>query len=265
VLLAAGDIASCGNDNDEATARLLDGLAGTVATLGDDGYEDGTSAEFADCYGPTWGRHKARTHPAPGNNEYNTAGASGYYGYFGDAATPRQPGCRSGCDGYYSYDLGGWHVVVIDSNVAMGAGSAQEQWLRADLAAHPAACTLAYWHHPRFSSGPHGSDAASQPIWQALYDAGADLVLSGHDHDYERFAPQDPAGNADPARGIREFVVGTGGKSHYGLSTSRPNSEVFDGGTFGVLELTLRAGGYDWRFVPVAGQTFTDSGSGGCH
>jgi acid phosphatase type 7 len=261
VLVGAGDIASCSSSGDEATANLLDGISGTVVTLGDNAYENGTATEYANCYDPSWGRHKARTMPAPGNHEYNTPNATGYYGYFGAAA-------GDPTKGYYSYDLGTWHIVVINSNCSSiggcGPGSAQEQWLRADLGAHPAACTLAYWHHPRFSSGPHGSDAMTQPIWQALYDYGADLVLSGHDHDYERFALQDPAGNADPVHGIREFVVGTGGRSHYPILSVRPNSEVSDANTYGVLKLSLHPSGYDWQFVPVAGSTFTDVGSGTC-
>jgi hypothetical protein len=262
VLVGAGDIASCSSSGDEATANLLDTIAGTVATLGDNAYDSGTTSEYTNCYGPTWGRHKARTMPAPGNHEYNTANATGYYAYFDAAAGDPSKG-------YYSYDLGAWHIIVINSNCSAiggcGAGSAQEQWLRADLAANPRTCTLAYWHHPRFSSGTtHGNQAFMQPIWQALYDFGADVVLSGHEHNYERFALQDPAGNADP-RGIREFVVGTGGRSHYGfVSTPIANSEVEDAVTYGVLKLTLHATSYDWQFVPVAGGTFTDSGSGTC-
>jgi hypothetical protein len=263
VLVAAGDISSCANNGDAATANLLDSIAGTVITLGDNAYESGTATEFTNCYDPTWGRSKARTRPAVGNHEYGTAGAAGYYGYFGAAAgDPKK--------GYYSYDLGAWHIIAINSNCSQvggcQTGSAQEQWLRSDLAAHPTACTLAYWHHPRFSSGEHGSTSSMQPIWQTLYDAGADVVLNGHDHDYERFAPQDPAGNADSARGIREFVVGTGGKSHYAISTPITNSEVRNSDTFGVLKLTLHATSYDWQFIPEAGRTFTDSGSGvACH
>ncbi len=259
VLVAAGDIASCSSSGDEATANLLDSISGSVATLGDNVYENGTATEYANCYDPSWGRHKARTMPAPGNHEYNTANATGYYGYFGAAA-------GDPTKGYYSYDLGAWHIVVINSNCSSiggcGGGSSQEQWLRADLAAHPSACTLAYWHHPRFSSGPHGSDAMTQPIWQALYDYGADIVLSGHDHDYERFAPQDPAGNADPVHGIREFVVGTGGRSHYPVCQT--NSEVSDANTYGVLKLSLHPSGYDWQFLPVVGSTFADAGSSTC-
>jgi hypothetical protein len=257
--VGAGDIASCSSSGDEATATLLDGIAGTVFLLGDNVYDNGTATEYANCYNPSWGRHKARTKPVPGNHEYNTANATGYYGYFGElAGDPTK--------GYYSYDLGDWHIVALNSNLAVSAGSTQEQWLRADLAASTKSCTLAYWHHPRFSSGlEHGNNAAMQPLWQALYDANADVILGGHDHDYERFAPQTPAGVADATRGIREFVVGTGGRSHYTLGTLKANSEVFNGSTYGVLKLTLSAGSYAWEFVPVQGATFTDSGTGSCH
>ena len=259
VLLAAGDIASCSSSGDEATAALLDGLPGAVVTLGDNVYAGGSALQFANCYDPTWGRHKARTRPSPGNHDYRVSGARAYYDYFGASAGP------SG-RGYYSYDLGAWHVVSLNSNIDMSAGSVQERWLRADLAGTTARCTLAYWHHPRFSSGTrHGSFAAAQPIWQALYDYKADLVLSGHEHNYERFAPQAPDGSADSARGIREFVVGTGGGSHYAGHRAIANSQVFDGATFGVLRLTLGPESYDWQFVPVPGGRFTDRGTGMCH
>jgi hypothetical protein len=265
VLLAAGDIASCASPGDEATAALLDRLGGTIATLGDTVYISGTSQEFATCYHPSWGRHKRRTRPAVGNHEYGTAGAAGYFDYFGAAAGDPSKG-------YYSYDLGTWHIVVINSNCSQvggcGAGSPQEQWLRADLAAHPAACTLAYWHHPRFSSGDvHGSNAVLEPIWRALYEHRADVVLSAHEHNYERFAPQDSTGQLDWDRGIRQFVVGTGGRSHYDgfITPILPHSEVRNGDTFGVLRLTLHATGYDWQFIPETGKTFTDAGSGTCH
>jgi hypothetical protein len=259
VFVGAGDIASCSSTGDEATANLLDGISGTVFTLGDNAYETGSAGEFANCYNPTWGRHKSRTKPAPGNHEYGTAGAAGYFGYFGSAA-------GDPAKGYYSYDLGDWHIIALNSSIANAAGSVQEQWLRADLAASTRSCTLAYWHHPRFSSGfEHGSDPSLQALWQALYDANADLVLSGHDHDYERFAPQTPTGVADDSRGIREFVVGTGGRSHYSLGTLKANSQIFHSTTYGVLKLTLSAGSYAWEFVPVAGGTFVDSGSGSCH
>jgi hypothetical protein len=262
VLVGAGDIASCSSSGDEATANLLDSISGTIFTLGDNAYDSGTTTEYTNCYNPTWGRHKARTFPAPGNHAYNTTGATGYYNYFGSAA-------GDPAKGYYSYDVGAWHIVVINSNRSQvggcGAGSAQEQWLRSDLAAHPTACTLAYWHHPRFSSGSaHGSSTATQAIWQALYDFRADIVLVGHEHHYERFAPQDALGNLDTARGIREFVVGTGGKSHYGFGTILANSQVRNSDTYGVLKLTLRSVSYDWEFVPETGKTFTDTGSASC-
>jgi hypothetical protein len=260
VFVGAGDIADCSGSGDEATANLLDNIAGTVFTLGDNAYADGTAAQFTNCYNPSWGRHKARTRPAPGNHDYHTSGASGYYGYFGSLAGP------SG-QGYYSYDLGAWHIISLNSNVSMSAGSAQETWLRQDLAANTKQCTLAYWHHPRFSSGTqHGNANGAQPLWQALYDNNAEVVLSGHEHNYERFAPQTPTGAADPTRGIREFVVGTGGVSHYNdQGTPEPNSQLFNGTTYGVLKLTLSAGSYTWQFIPVAGASFTDSGSGTCH
>ena len=238
---------------------MLDGLAGTVLALGDLAYNDGTATEFANCYDPSWGRHKARTKPAPGNHEYNTPGATGYYGYFGAAA-------GDPTKGYYSYDLGEWHIIVLNSNIARTAGSAQDVWLRADLAANTKTCTLAYWHHPRFSSSSvHGNNVTMAPFWDALYAANADVVLVGHDHSYERFAPQTPAAAADPTRGIRQFVVGTGGRSHYAIGTVQPNSQVYNGNTFGVLKLTLSTTSYAWQFVPVAGGTFTDSGTGNCH
>jgi len=260
VLVGAGDIADCGSSGDEATAVLLDGISGTVFTAGDNAYEDGSATNFSQCYEGSWGRHKARTRPSPGNHDYHTSGAADYYTYYG--ALSGDPG-----KGYYSYDLGDWHIVSLNSNISMSAGSTQETWLRADLEASPLACTLAYWHHPRFSSGTqHGSSSSTQPLWQALYDAGAEIVVSGHEHNYERFAPQTPDGTADAATGIREFVVGTGGTGHYtGQGTPLPNSELFNGTTFGVIKLTLGPGTYSWTFVPVAGETFTDSGSGSCH
>ena len=259
VLVGAGDIASCGGKGAEATAKLLDRIPGTIFTAGDNAYERGTAEEYTNCYAPTWGRHKRRTHPVPGNHEYETAGAVGYFGYFGRAAGDTGKG-------YYSYTLGAWHVVALNSNIDMRPESAQVRWLRADLAAHPARCTLAYWHHPRFSSGiTHGSSKDTGPLWQVLYVAGADVVVAGHEHNYERFAPQDTLGVADPAHGLREFVVGTGGDSHYPLGPRRANSEVSNSTTFGVLKLTLEPAGYRWEFIPVAGKTFTDSGRRACH
>lgn len=263
VLVAAGDIARCGEPGAAATAALLAELPGTVATLGDNAYRSGSRRDFADCYEPTWGAEKGRTRPAPGNHDYGIRGARGYFGYFGDIAGERDKG-------YYSYDLGAWHVVALNSNCdevgGCAAGSPQEQWLRADLAAHPAACTLAYWHHPLFSSGAeHGGEPAVRPLWDALAEAGADVVLAGHEHNYERFAPQAPDGRADEAYGIREFVVGTGGAGHYPFGDPLPNSEVRNDDTFGVLALTLRPDGYDWAFVPVSDGAFSDAGSAPCH
>jgi acid phosphatase type 7 len=261
-LLAAGDIADCHSDGDEATAALLDHLPGIVAALGDTVYDSGTAQEFADCYDPTWGRHKSRTKPAVGNHDYLTSGASGYFDYFGAVAGNRTKG-------YYSYELGRWHIVVLNSNCAKvggcHAGSPQEQWLRKDLAAHPTACTLAYWHHPRFSFGKYDDNEATRVLWQALDEAGAEIVLSGHDHNYQRWAPQNPDGTLDRERGIREFVVGTGGKNHYPLGSPPANVEKSNGDTFGILQLTLRATSYDWTFIPVAGANYTDTGSGTCH
>jgi acid phosphatase type 7 len=264
VVVAAGDIAICyGTGGDEATSRLLGDIEGTVLTLGDNAYQDGTPEEFADCYGPSWGLHKNRTKPSPGNHDYHSEGAEGYFGYFGEAA-------GESAKGYYSFDLGAWHVVALNSNCeyvgGCGAGSAQVRWLANDLRRNQAVCTLAYWHHPLFSSGEkHGSTPEVKPLWETLYEAGADVVLSAHEHNYERFAPQDPDGEVDPERGIREFVVGTGGKSHYPIVDPIANSEIHNDDTYGVLKLELLPKGYDWRFVPVEGERFTDSGSARCH
>jgi hypothetical protein len=261
-LAAAGDVANCG-PGAAITAGLLDALPGTVAVLGDAAYDDGTPDEFARCYDPTWGRHRARTRPAVGNHEYGTEGAAGYFDYFGAAAGERGKG-------WYSYELGTWHVVVLNSNCAEAggcqAGSPQELWLRADLAADDARCTLAYMHHPRFSSGnAHGGSPAVSPLWQALESDGAELVLAGHDHDYERFAPQTTAGALDLQRGVRQFVVGTGGASLRSFGGAEPNSEARSNTAFGVLHLRLRDGRYDWRFVAQPGASFADSGTGTCH
>jgi acid phosphatase type 7 len=263
VLVGAGDIASCSSPGDEATAKLLDGIPGTVFTLGDNAYQNGSAADFANCYDPSWGRHKARTMPAVGNHEYQTPGASGYYNYFGAAAGVANKG-------YYSYDRGQWHIISLNSmceNVGgCGATSPMVSWLKQDLTANPKACTLAYFHHPLFNSGAeHGNDPKMRPSWDALYAAGAEVILSGHEHTYERFDPQTPAGVADSAQGIREFVVGTGGASHYPFGTIQPNSRVRNNDTYGVLKLTLHSGSYEWQFVPEAGKTFADSGSDQCH
>jgi hypothetical protein len=263
VVVGAGDIADCNSPGDEATAKLVAARPdATVVTFGDDAYNSGTAEEFANCYDPTWGTAKERTRPAPGNHEYETPDADGYFGYFGSAAG--EPG-----KGYYSYDVGAWHAVVLNSNCSMvscAAGDPQEQWLRDDLDAHQADCTLAYWHHPRFSSGSHhGSSTDVAPLFQALYDADADLVLAGHEHNYERFAPLDPAGKVDDERGIRSIVVGTGGRSHYEFGPPLPGSESRNADTYGIIELTLAADAYSWQFIPEPGKTFADKGSADCH
>jgi calcineurin-like phosphoesterase family protein len=258
VFVGAGDIAYCGSDGSAATARLLDRIDGTVFTLGDNAYEAGSAEQFRECYDPTWGRHKARTRPSPGNHDYATPGAAAYYDYFGTNAGPERRG-------YYSYELGAWHIVALNSETDASLESDQAQWLAADLAAHPAACTLAYWHRPVFSSGSvHGNDPHMQAIWDILAHAGADVVLTGHDHIYERFAPQTSDGAAEP-QGIREFVVGTGGASLYGIGSVKPNSEARGVGSYGVLKLKLHASSYDWEFVPVETGGFSDSGSAACN
>jgi hypothetical protein len=264
-LLAAGDIASCDSNGDEATAALLaDRPGATVATLGDHVYGGATIADFNSCYDPSWGAARTRTHPTAGNHEYDDPGAAGYWAYFGAAAAERGKG-------WYGYELGAWHVVVLNSNCRAAGGcfkgSEQEAWLAADLAAHPARCTLAYWHHPLFTSDSQtGTAANTRPLWDDLYGAGAELVLNGHAHEYERFAPQRPDGAPDQSTGIREFVVGTGGRSFGAFGTSpAANSEKRDNSTFGVLSLKLGDGAYSWQFIPVAGGGFGDSGAQSCH
>jgi 3',5'-cyclic AMP phosphodiesterase CpdA len=248
-LLAAGDIAACDSDGAEQTAALARTLPGRIAVLGDIAYPRGSAADFRNCFDPSWGALVPRfLAVALGNHEYYTGSAS--------AAVARLTLPRNG---WSSTTYGGWHVVVLNSNCSAvggcGAGSPQWRWLRADLARHPARCTLALWHHPRYSSGLHGSNAATQPLWALLARAKAEIVLSGHDHDYERFAP---------VQGIRQFVVGTGGASVYPILVTRRGSQAHATGVFGLLRLTLRPAGYSWRFVPVAGSSYSDSGSAAC-
>ena len=265
-LVGAGDIAECGAASDDSTAALLGRIGGTVFTAGDNAYPDGYYQDYANCWAPSWGQYQSVVHPAAGNHEYHdsiASGAADYYRYFF-----RDHGTVVGDSGsyYYSYDLGAWHIVVLNTFIDMSAGSPQEQWLRADLAASTKRCTLAYMHYPRFSSGSvHGSYSGVQALWQALYDYGAEIAIAGHDHEYERFAPQTPDGHLDTVRGIRAFVVGTGGGGLYSFGTPLPNSEVRNSNTWGVLKLTLADGSYTWEFVPITGQTFNDSGSGTCH
>ncbi|MGH2662829.1 MAG: metallophosphoesterase [Actinomycetota bacterium] len=277
VIAAAGDIACDPTSPDfnggvgTATAcrqmatsdLLVNGGFDAVLTLGDNQYEDGTLTEFLNSYDPSWGRVKAKTHPAVGNHEYHVPGAAGYFDYFGAAAGDRTKG-------YYSFDIGDWHVIVINSQCGAvggcGTGSPQLTWLAQDLAAEAShACTLAYWHHPRFSSGPHGNQTAMAAVWQTLYQHGVDVVLNGHDHAYERFAEQDPSAQPDPQSGIRQFTVGTGGNSLYPFLTVQPNSEVRNSTTFGVLQMELHPSSYEWEFLPVPGSSFTDSGTDSCH
>lgn len=250
--------------SDLLVSRELD----AVLTLGDNQYETGALSAFRSSYDRTWGRVKAITRPTVGNHEYLTPGAAGYFDYFNGPGRLQGRAGRRG-EGWYSFDVGEWHLVALNSVCdevgGCGPGSPQLEWLKADLAAHPTGCTLAYWHHPRFSSGFPRSNPRSDEFWRVLYDAGADVVLGGHAHDYERFAPQTPDAVPDDARGIRQFVVGTGGKNNYPFGAIEPNSEVRDARTSGVLLLTLRPGGYDWRFAPVPGGRLRDAGSGACH
>lgn len=259
-VLAAGDIAQCHSRGTAATGALVaSDPAATVLVLGDNAYWSGSDAEYRDCYDPAWGPAKDRTWPVPGNHDYATSGAAGYFAYFGERAGDPAASWRA-------VDVGAWRVYLLDSECGQTAGCAMDDqvaWLREDLAAHPDACLLATWHRPRYSSGPHGSNRSVQPLWEAFADAGGDVVLNGHDHLYERFAPLDATG--EPAGGgIREFVVGTGGAQLYRFGTPLPASEARAETTFGVLELVLRPDGYDWSFRGALGSPYQDAGSGPC-
>jgi hypothetical protein len=261
-LIGAGDIAYCGDDSlgDEATAAILERFpSAEIFTAGDNVSGEGRGAEFRNCFGPTWGQYLDRLHPVPGNHDLETDSGAPYYEYFGKAAG--QPG-----QGYYSYNLGGWHIAALNSNcdvIACGPNSAQARWLRDDLAASGKQCTLLYWHHPRYSSGLSGNYGLVSPFWRIALEYGADVVVSGHDHGYERFALQDGDGNADPG-GIRQFVVGTGGSELRKFGEVKPNSEVRDSSTNGVILFRLYPERYEWEFIPVEGGTFTDKGEGQC-
>lgn len=254
VLVAVGDIGSCDGDADDAVANLVSRLRGTIAALGDIAYERGSSSDFAQCFDPDWGPMKERIRPTPGNHDYLTDDAAGYFDYFRRAAGTRG-------EGWYSYDLGAWHVVVLNSNctiVGCGPGSPQLDWLRADLSkadASGASCLLAYWHHPRWSSGRHGSQAFVQPFWDRLERAGVDVILNGHDHTYERVE----------ADGVRQFIVGTGGRSLYPFTQAPlPATQVRSDSAYGALWLELRADGYRWEYLALGRSGFEDSGSGSC-
>lgn len=262
-LVGAGDIADCDYKTDEVTGRLVKNIQGTVFTLGDNAYERGTRSEFRNCYDPAWGSFKRRTMPSAGNHEYYTSDGDPYYDYFGRrAGAPRR--------GYYSYDRGAWHIVVLNSNCEKVGGcdsnSPQAEWLRNDLANNRTACTLAYWHNPLFASGDEVQTSSVRPFWEILYSRGAEIVLSGHAHRYERHHPMTPTGRRDNADGIRQFIVGTGGKPPSApIGTTDPNSVVKNDKTPGVLRLSLRSDSYSWKFVPIPNKNFTDSGKGTCH
>ena len=262
VLVGAGDIGDCGSGGDDATAALLDGIEGTVFTAGDNAYENGSADDFRNCYANNWGRHLARTRPAPGNHDWQTNDLAGYLGYYGASA--------QGPDGssWYSYDLGTWHVIVLDSTCAKVGGcdpaSPQGRWLAADLAATDATCTLAIFHHPRFTSGEHGDTLEMDAFWRPLHAAGVDVIVNGHDHVYERFQPQDPDGRLDEERGIREFIVGTGGTPLREFVRVAANSDLRLLVGFGVIAFTLHDGSYEWRFT-VADSNVSDYGTARCH
>jgi 3',5'-cyclic AMP phosphodiesterase CpdA len=258
-LVGAGDIASCTSGADEKTAAIVAGIPGIVFTAGDNVYPDGSSSNYKSCYSPSWGAFKSRTMPVPGNHDYYlNPGAAGYFGYFGGAAGP------SG-RGYYAYNAGGWRIYALDSELAPSSSAYADEygWLQNDLAANPNQCVLAIWHRPAFSTGPHGNSARMQKFFQLLYTSGAEIVVNGHDHMYERFVPMDGTGAAH-SNGVREFVVGTGGASLYAFKTTNANIAVRNNRSHGVLRLNLSPGGYSWQFIPATG-TLTDSGSGSCH
>ena len=266
ILVGAGDIAECSSQDDEKTATLvtnvLNANAGAVVfTAGDNAYPNGASGDYTNCYNPSWGAFKGKTKPDPGNHEWKTANAGGYFGYFGNAF-------GNSTTDWYSYNLGGWHIIMLDSNCSNINCTTETTWLKNDLAASSAACTVAMWHHPVFNIGHHdtaGDTSKGKPFWQALDNAGADLIINGHDHNYQRWKPQRVDGTLDATNGIREIVVGTGGASAYAFTRTDTKVEAKSTGTAGVLKLTLKSNSYDWQFIPVAGGSFTDSGTGSCH
>ncbi|MDF3036156.1 MAG: alkaline phosphatase [Paucimonas sp.] len=266
-LYAAGDIADCRKSLPEKsgaarTAVLVEKMLASdadavVLTLGDLTYPRGLLAEFEGCYEPTWGRFKHRTFPSPGNHEYYTPGAAGYYQYFGETAGPLRRG-------YYSFNLGTWHIVSLNSNLKAERYAEQLEWLANDLAQHPSRCTLAYWHHPYFSSGGHGNHPFMSQVWRTLESAGAEVVLSGHDHDYERFAPQNAEGIKNEQHGMRQFVVGTGGAHLTRFVFRKPNSEAASNSVYGVLRMVLKENSYEWEFVSIDGAVL-DKDAALCH
>jgi hypothetical protein len=259
--VGAGDIGWCGKPGADQTARLVESINGEVFTAGDNAYLEGSFKNFMDCYQPTWGRFIDRTHPVPGNHEYDSdSSARGYYSYFGVRASLMSP------QGYYSYDVGDWHIIALNSALpnGIGFGPAQLSWLEGELRTNRAKCTAAIWHHPLFSSGPNGPNAYARQAWRILYDNDADLIINGHDHLYERFSPQDPDGRLDRVRGIRQFTVGTGGADLYEFTRSiSPNSEVRIS-QYGVIKFTLESTKYSWQFIPVGGNS-DPGGTENCH
>jgi calcineurin-like phosphoesterase family protein len=258
VLIGAGDIGWCGSPAPDLTAKLLEANpTATVFTAGDNAYPNGNAGDFSACYNPYWGRVKNRTKPTPGNHDYATAGASAYFDYFGDAAGPRGAG-------YYSFQRGPWLILMLNSEQEIRAGSVQHEWLGEQLAANPTGCQMAIWHRPLFTSGKNGPNPDMRDMFRVIYELGVDVLINGHDHSYERFAPQDSTGRADPTKGVRQFVVGTGGAELYQRASTAANSEAFSS-SYGVLKLTLTAGTYQWEFIPTAGSSFRDTGMGTCH
>ena len=259
ILVGAGDVADCRSDGAARTALLLDSIRGTVFIAGDVAYQTKHNPQpFLTCFDPAWGRHRARIRPALGNHDYASDSAAAYFQYFGERAGPR-PG------GYYSYALGRWHVIALNTNIAIDDSSAQLRWLRTDLAASAGQCTVAYMHHPRFSSGPHTEREALIPLWRTLARHGVSVAIAGHDHIYERFAPLDADGIPDTVNGVRQFVVGTGGAHHYAIDALLPGSEAHSTDTFGLLKLTLLPDRYRWAFIPVDATALHDQGESPCH
>jgi hypothetical protein len=256
VLLAAGDIGLCGSRGAAQTGEMLDGMQGTILAVGDLAYPHGAVEDYVSCFDPVWGRHKSRTKPAPGNHEYESPGAQPYFDYFGAAAGP------SGL-GYYSFKAGDWLVLSLNSNVPVGGTTAQAQWIRSELAASTARCALAYFHHPLYSSGPNGDNARLAGLWQLLYDNGVDVIVSAHEHLYERYGPMTPDGQRNDTKGIRQFIVGTGGAGLYSIQRLHPLSEM-QIISHGLLKLTLSAQGYQWEFLQVDGAR-GDFGQDVCH
>ena len=257
ILVGAGDVGLCGSSGSEATARLLDAVPGIVVMLGDAAYYSGTTRELAECFDPSWGRHRGRIRPVPGNHDYESPGAAPYFAYFGGSAGPAGLG-------YYTYRAGAWQIYALNSNIPIGEGSAQLGWLRGELALRPARCTLAYWHHPIVTEGPNGPNPQVRALWQLLNDYGVEVALSGHDHQYQRFPPLDGQLRRAPLTGVRSFVVGTGGAMLYPFPAPPSLSEA-RAAVWGVLELTLQDDGYEWEFLSAGDGTFHDAGRDVCH